>query len=165
MPQLWTTTNLAQALDAKLRALQVWSDRGVIEPIAGTVTPGTGRAKLFNQREAELAAIVAAFHRSTNAPVGRLAKLAGMLRNYVNDDDVTEADSDDFTRELEAARQGDDAIWLAVYSPDEDPDRFSLMMYAEPLSVISDPVLGAETIHLINLTAAFSKLEAGAVDA
>lgn len=114
-------SDLARMFGGKPRSFQLWSDRGVIEPLPETKMKGTGTAQAFDRRQTEIAGIVAAFHRQTRAPIGQLWQLADFFTHYLNIDNPSLTD----------ARIGKGGAWLLVYLLDNDPDELAVDLWVD----------------------------------
>jgi hypothetical protein len=68
---------------AKRRALQVWAERGVIQPIKSTSMRGTGVHRLFSRKEATIACLIHPFAVRQIA-IGELHVIAMCLRGALD---------------------------------------------------------------------------------
>ena len=75
----FTLSDLVQATGAKRRSIQIWADRGVIEPVSSTQNAGTGVHRLFSRREAIVACIIHPF-AERQISIGELKSIAALLR-------------------------------------------------------------------------------------
>jgi hypothetical protein len=101
MAEEYSLADLVEITGAKPRSLQIWAERGVIQPIKSTSGAGTGHHRLFSRAEAIIACIIHPFAMRQMA-IGELLDLSGAIRqHYAKRPDI-----------YEKARGGGDASTL-----------------------------------------------------
>ncbi|MHC6150549.1 MerR family transcriptional regulator [Bradyrhizobium elkanii] len=80
----YSLSDLVEATGAKRRSLQLWADRGVIRPIAGTANAGTGVHRLFSREEAALACLIHGF-AMRQVSIGELVSISVLARVAIKD--------------------------------------------------------------------------------
>lgn len=154
---LVTLTQLAKMVEAKPRALQLWTDAGALKPLEGTDRKGSGAWRLYSQVECELAAILTLAHESFSLPVGVLAELAAALRAL----DGTPGREEAFER----ARRGAHAVWL-IATKNGGAGYVASFTTGAVLSLGAVSPGGASlrdkgAILVVNLTQALARLKSG----
>ncbi|WP_407153909.1 MerR family transcriptional regulator [Bradyrhizobium sp. STM 3557] len=74
--------DLVEVTGAKRRSLQVWADRGVIIPEAGSGNAGTGVHRQFSRTEAMIACLIHPF-AERQISIGELVTIAADLRRLI----------------------------------------------------------------------------------
>ena len=154
MRDRFTISDLARMFGGKPRSYQLWSDRGVIEPLPETKMKGTGTAKAFDRRQTEIAGIVTEYHRLAGASIGSLMNLARYVELVL---------ADHRGPFVKAARSGKGPAWL-MFSPIGDhPDTgikglLGRGFIAPARYNPDDPMQTATSFVGINLTAVFAKI-------
>jgi hypothetical protein len=105
--------DLVKITGAKPRALQVWAERGVIQPIKSTSGAGTGVHRLFSRSEAVIACIIHPFAEH-QISIGELRIISMVLRGFIAGKHEP----------LEAAIGGDGDTLLIVKSAYNERGRF-----------------------------------------
>lgn len=77
--EIYTLSDLVELTGAKRRAIQIWTDRGVLTPVSGTESAGSGTHRRYKQQELEIAAILAPLSQM-GVPIGHLGRVATHLR-------------------------------------------------------------------------------------
>jgi hypothetical protein len=102
MAEEYSLADLVEITGAKPRSLQIWAERGVIQPIKSTSGAGTGHHRLFSRTEAIIACIIHPFSMRQMA-IGELLDLSVAIRQHY----------DKRPNAYEHAH-GDGNTWLAV---------------------------------------------------
>jgi hypothetical protein len=112
----YSLADLVEITGAKRRSLQIWADRGVIQPIKSTINAGTGVHRLFSRTEAIIACIIHPFALRQIA-VGELHQIAAIVRSALVHRDA-EWDRKSLAEVLEEMIAGDlkGDLMLVVYS-------------------------------------------------
>jgi hypothetical protein len=75
----YTLSDLVEVTGAKRRSLQVWADRGVIQPLPDTASAGTGVHRRFSREEAIIACLIHPF-ASHQMAIGELLIISRGIR-------------------------------------------------------------------------------------
>jgi hypothetical protein len=75
----YSLADLVEMTGAKPRSLQIWAERGVIQPIKSTSGAGTGVHRLFSRKEAIIACIIHPF-AMRQMSIGELLNLSQHIR-------------------------------------------------------------------------------------
>jgi DNA-binding transcriptional MerR regulator len=79
----YTLAEMEQITGAKRRALQFWSDAGVIQPETDTDRAGRGVHRRYSRHEAMIACVIRPF-AEMHLPIGELHGMAAGIRNGLN---------------------------------------------------------------------------------
>lgn len=76
-----TVGQLAEAIGEKPRAVQFWTEAGVLRPIAGTARGGKGTHRRYPREEVLLARLASRLAKM-NSPIGEIIDVIGKIREY-----------------------------------------------------------------------------------
>ncbi len=137
---------LAGLVQAKPRALQLWTDAGALLPLDGTDRKGSGAWRLYGREESELAAILAEAHLGFRLPVGMLVQLASAVRKSLGQSASTEA--------FDRARRGTHAVWMVAAPAGED----YAISFATGAVLSLGNVRDCSSLLVVNLTSALERI-------
>jgi hypothetical protein len=129
MTEEYSLADLVEITGAKPRTLQVWAERGVIQPIKSTAHAGTGVHRLFSRKEAIVACIIHPF-ASHQIGIGELHLISGVLRSHL----LIQA----FFGAVEKAIGSDGDTLLTVYSQHRESGRPSYRMSVRGAAVVRE---------------------------
>lgn len=76
-----TVGQLAEAIGEKPRAVQFWTEAGVLRPVAGTARGGKGTHRRYPRQEVSLARLASRLAKM-NSPIGEIIDVVEKIREY-----------------------------------------------------------------------------------